>query len=251
MIYDDERIDEINDRLRLIQKKNGLTFGTDAYLLYAYLKTKPKARAVDLGAGTGIISLLALNKNKLHTVYAVEVQESFCDLIERNAQLNGLDARLTASCLNVKTISADDFGGEVDVVFSNPPYMTVSSGFHNENYEKLVARHETEGTIFDFCEAAKRILKFGGSFYIVYRPDRLCDLITALRQNNLEPKRMTMVYGTENHAPSLVLLEAKKGAAACLYFTKPLILSRSDGTETAELANIYQNGVFDEQYERP
>ena len=60
MIFEDERIDEINDSLRLIQKKSGLTFGTDAYLLYAYLKKKPMARAVDLGAGTGIISLLAL-----------------------------------------------------------------------------------------------------------------------------------------------------------------------------------------------
>lgn len=251
MIYEDERIDEINDSLRLIQKKNGLTFGTDAYLLYAYLKKKPMARAVDLGAGTGIISLLALNKKKLRSVYAVEIQEVFADLIRRNAELNHLDTSLTAVCHDVRTLSSEQFGKEVDIVFSNPPYMTENSGFHNESYEKLVARHEIKGTIFDFCEAGKRILKFGGSFYVVYRPDRLCDLFAALRKSTLEPKRMTMVYGSENHAPSLVLIEAKKGAAAGLYLTKPLILTDRDGNESEELTNIYKNGAFDERYERP
>lgn len=251
MIFEDERIDEINDSLRLIQKKSGLTFGTDAYLLYAYLKKKPMARAVDLGAGTGIISLLALNKKKFRAVYAVEIQKSFAELIERNARLNGLEDSLKTICRDVRLISPELFGGEVDAVFSNPPYMTVNSGFHNENYEKLVARHEVEGTIFDFCEAAKRILKYGGSFYVVYRPDRLCDLLDALRKNTLEPKRMTLVYGSENHAPSLVLIEAKKGAAAGLYLTKPLILTDFKGNETVELSNIYKNGAFDERYERP
>ncbi len=251
MIYEDEIINKINDSLSLIQKKNGLTFGTDAYLLYAYLKKKPLARAVDLGSGTGIISLLALNRNKFRFVYAVEIQEIFCDLIRRNAKLNHLDALLTAVCADVRTISAEQFGGEVDVVFSNPPYMTENSGFHNENYEKLIARHEIKGSIFDFCEAAKRILKFGGSFYVVYRPDRLCDLIMALRKSTLEPKRITMVYNSKNHAPSLILVEAKKGAAAGLYMTKPLILTDCNGNNSAELTNIYDNGVFDERYERP
>ena len=137
MIYEDERIDEINDSLRLIQKKNGLTFGTDAYLLYAYLKKKSKAKAVDLGSGPGIISLLAMNKQKFRSVYAVEVQESFCDLISRNAALNHLEASLTTVLADVRVLKPEFFGGEVDVVFSNPPYMTEDSGFHNENYEKL------------------------------------------------------------------------------------------------------------------
>lgn len=251
MIYEDERIDEINDSLNLIQKKNGLTFGTDAYLLYAYMKKKSRGRAVDLGSGTGIISLLALNKKKFHKVYAVEVQESFADLIRRNAELNHLEDSLIALNTDLRDLTVDQLSGEVEVAFSNPPYMTENSGFHNENYEKLVARHEIKGTIFDFCAAAKRILKFGGSFYVVYRPDRLCDLLAALRENTLEPKRMTMVFNSENHAPSLVLLEAKKGAAPGLYMTKPLILTDRDGNESDELANIYKNGAFDERYERP
>ena len=251
MILDDERLDEVNDSIKLIQKKNGLTYGTDAYLLYAYLKKRPNATAADLGAGTGIISLLALSRDKIKTVHAIEVQESFSDLISRNASLNNMSNRLLVHCQNVCDLKSYDLGGEVDVVFSNPPYMTVTSGFHNEHGEKFIARHEALGTIEDFCQAANRILKFGGSFYLVYRTDRLCDLVSALRASGLEPKRMTVVYNRENQAPTLLLLEAKKGAAPGLFVTKPLILANSDGAMTKELSDIYENGVFNEQYERP
>ena len=54
-----ERIDEINDSLRLIQKIGGLTFGSDAYLLYAYMKKKPRAR-VGLQTGHKFTKLCAM-----------------------------------------------------------------------------------------------------------------------------------------------------------------------------------------------
>ena len=63
MIYEDETITEINDGLRLIEKRDGLTFGTDAYLLSAYVRRQTRARLADLGSGTGIIPLLLLARS--------------------------------------------------------------------------------------------------------------------------------------------------------------------------------------------
>ena len=57
MLLSDERLDVINESLSLIQKRNGLTFGTDAYLLYAYLRRAPHAKAADLGAGSGNLAI--------------------------------------------------------------------------------------------------------------------------------------------------------------------------------------------------
>ena len=57
-VLSDERLDYVNEKITLIQKKNGLTFGTDAFLLAAYIKENKRARAAELGTGTGIISLL-------------------------------------------------------------------------------------------------------------------------------------------------------------------------------------------------
>ena len=70
-------ITKINDDLNLIQNENGLTFGTDAYLLSAFTMGGRNKIGADLGSGTGIIPLLLSSREKAAKIYAVEVQESF------------------------------------------------------------------------------------------------------------------------------------------------------------------------------
>lgn len=224
MLYPDERIDEVNEQLRLIQKKNGLTFGTDAYLLAAFIRSQPSATAIELGGGTGIISLLLAAKEKLSSVTAVEVQPAFAELIDRNAAINRLSHRVRAVCADLRELRAADFGKEVDLVFSNPPYMKCNAGKRNEADEKYIARHEVCGDISDFCAAASRLLKHGGRFACVWRPDRLTALLDALHNARLEPKRMTFVHADASAEPSMVLIESVKGGAPSLYVSPPLML---------------------------
>ena len=240
----DERLDRVNEHLSLIQKKDGLTYGTDAFLLSAYLRPMHRARAADFGCGTGIISLLAQARGKFAHVTAIDVQADFAELTERNIRLNGMEDRLSALHANVTDLRPEQLGGELDVIFSNPPYMRTDSGKRNEADEKYIARHEVCGTIADFCRAAGRLLKHGGLFYVVWRPDRLSELLAALHTAKLEPKRMTFVQADVSTAPSMVLLECKKGAAPSLIVTPTLILYR-DGAQvtprvmTEEAAKIY------------
>ena len=223
-----ERRDQVNENITLTQNAHGLTFGTDAYLLAAYVNSRAKSRAVDLGSGTGIIPLLCLTRNKFATCVAAEIQPSFCELIRQNAAENGMAQRLYVRAGDIRTLSATDLGYEADIVTANPPYMTADAGAANLHEEKYIARHEVCGGIFDFCAAAARILKHGGKFYCVFRPDRLVDLIAALRAAHLEPKRMTFVHATYAASPSMVLVEATKGAAASLLLTPPLCLWEAD-----------------------
>jgi len=222
----DERLDDINESLRLIQKKQGLTFGTDAYLLAAFVRSQPRAHAVDLGSGTGIIPLLLLAREKVSRVTAVEIQESFVDLIDRNAMLNGFSNRISSLCADVRDLRAAQLGGEVDLVISNPPYMKCDAGKRNEHDEKYIARHEVFGGVGDFCQAAKRLLRYGGRFVCVWRPDRLTELLSALRDASLEPKRMTFVHADADAEPCTVLIEAVKGGAPSLHVSPPLLLYR-------------------------
>lgn len=247
----DERIDTVNEGIRLIQKTRGLTFGTDAYLLAAYVRTHPRARAVDLGSGTGIIPLLLLSKNKVQSVTAVEIQPAFSDLIRRNALLNGMEERLHPLTADVRELRAADLGFEAELVISNPPYMRCDSGRRNEAEEKYIARHEVCGDIRDFCAAAGRLLKHGGHFVCVYRPDRLTELLFGMRDSALEPKRMTFVHADGESEPSCVLIDAIKGASPSLRITPPLLLyqPRADGhTErilTPQAQKIYDTCAFD------
>ena len=229
---------QINENLTLIQNSNGLTFGTDAYLLAAFAQGGAKKACADLGSGTGIIPLLCASKNKYKKIYAVEIQPSFAELIFRNADINCLSDKISSVCADVRELNSSVLGEEVDEVTANPPYMKLDSGKRNEHDEKFIARHEVCGDIGDFCAAASRILKHGGNFYTVWRPDRLCDLLFALRTNRIEPKLMTFVHATPESQPSIVLVRSKKGAASGCTLTRPLFLHNN--AEDAR-ANVLSN----------
>ena len=233
-----ERLDYINEELSLIQLRDGLLFGTDAYLLSAFVRKS--GRGADLGAGTGVASLLCLTKGKLRHVYATEIQPKFADLCIRNAKINGLSDKITVIPCDIRELTEKNCGGTLDTVISNPPYMKADSGFSNISEEMNIARREMNGTITDFCKCAERLLKFGGLFYTVYRPDRLSDLICALRESSLEPKRMVTVYPDASSPPCLVLTESKKGASSSVVHSKPLIIYR-DGTRdyTEDMQKVY------------
>lgn len=248
ILSENEELTVVNENIKLIQRKNGLTFGTDAFLLAAYIKAQRNGAAVELGGGTGIISLLCASREKFKTVYCVEIQEDFADIISRNAELNLFDKKVISLYRDVRELKSSDIGFEVDAVFSNPPYMKADSGKRNEHDEKFIARHEVCGGIYDFCAAARRLLKHGGYFYCVWRPDRLTDLICAMRDNSLEPKEMCFVHANTMSAPSMVLVKAKKGAAAGVSVCEPLFLNLDSNPKelTQRAKKIYEECNFNE-----
>jgi tRNA1(Val) A37 N6-methylase TrmN6 len=243
-----ERIDYVNDKLSLIQKVDGLTFGTDALLLAGYINGRYKS-GVEIGGGSGIISMLLLTREKVETVNCIEVQEDYATLIGRNAELNSLTERLTPICADVREYKMHE---ECDLVFTNPPYMKSTSGAHNEKTAKTVARHEIFGDIRDFCRSGAKLLKFGGTFAVVYRPDRLIDLIAAMRDEGVEPKRMTFVHADTDSEPSMVLIEGKRGGRSGILLTKPLIIYKNKNHKEygEDMEYIMENGSFPPEYKR-
>ena len=238
-ISEEERLDRVNDGVRLIQRKDGLTFGTDALLLAGYIDRCNK-RALEIGGGTGIISLLLLAREKLKSVDVCEVQEVFSELAKRNAEINGFSDRMKVINADVRELFEKE---EYDLIFTNPPYMKADGGKACLKDEKNAARHEVFGSIKDFLIAAKRLLKYGGKFYAVYRPDRLVDLISAMRGVGIEPKRATFVHADINHEPSTVLIEGRLGGGEGLKLTRPLIINEGE-EESSDFKYIMENGSF-------
>ena len=266
MLSGDERIDEINEYLRLIQKKDGLTFTTDAYLLAAFVSGRHE-RCADLGAGTGVVSLLCVQKDKAQTVYAIERQPEFAELVGRNAELNSLSERITAICGDVREIGRENVGGALDAVFANPPYFRAGAGIASKSPIMREARYEEHGTFADFAECAARLLRGGGSFYVVHRADRVTDVLAGMRGAGIEPKRMIFVYPDEKSAPNLLLVEGKKGAGAELKIAPPLVMydappsgvngERANESRplasrkyTPELDLVYERCSLDHMFER-
>lgn len=245
IIRENERVDEVNDRLRLIQRTDGLGFGTDALLLAGYIGGG-YASGIELGGGTGIISMLLITRGKLARALCVEVQEDFAELIERNIELNSLSG---IECINAD-IREWRPEAECDLVYSNPPYMKTTSGRSCSADGKNIARHEVCGDILDFSMAARRYLKWGGSFAVVYRPDRMTDLIAALREAQIEPKRLTMVHADTESIPSMMLVEGKRGGKVGLRVTRPFYIykDKSHTEYTSEMSYVLENGRFPEAF---
>ena len=243
-----ERVDYVNDSLKLIQKTDGLTFGTDALLLSGYISGKYQT-ALEIGGGTGIISMLLVSRGKAERALAVEVQEEFAELIDRNAELNGLSGRLSAKLCDIRDFKAES---DFDLIYTNPPYMKTTSGKANVMDKKNIARHEVFGDISDFTMAAKRLLKFGGTFAAVYRPDRLTDLIVAMREAKIEPKRITFVHADTESESSMVLIEGKAGGKSGAILTRPLIIykDKKHSEYTEDMKYIMENGSFPDGYRR-
>lgn len=243
-----ERRDFVNDNLSLIQETEGLTFGTDALLLAGYINGKYKL-GCEFGSGSGIISLLLLTRDKISSCVAIEVQEEYARLTKKNAELNGLDGRLTAVHSDIRDYTPDC---EFDIIYTNPPYMKTDSGKKNALEKKNIARHEVCGDIYDFCNQARKMLKFGGCFAAVYRQDRLIDLVDAMRTNKIEPKRITFVHADTHAEPSMAIVEGRAGGKAGLTVTRPLIIysDKEHKEYSPDMNYIMENGRFPSDFKR-
>ena len=100
-------------------------------------------------------------------------------------------------------------------------------------------RAELTATLEDIFAAAERMLQWGGRFCLVYRPERLAALLPAAVTHGLEPKRLRMVQPPARSAPSLVLLECRRGGKPGLSVEPPLLLRLEDGGESHDVRRAY------------
>ena len=206
------------NNLKFIQDDELFCFGTDSVLLSDFARAKTGDTLVDLCTGTGIVPVLLSAKTKAKKFYGIEIQKRSYDIALKNAEINGLTDKMHFICDDIKNILSHFPHGSADVVTCNPPYMKADAGFKNPDEPKAIARHEIMTDLSGVIDAAEKILKFGGNFFMVHRADRLCDIIAILREKKLEPKRVQFISPSPEKAPVLLLVEAKKGAAPSLKF---------------------------------
>lgn len=213
--------------------------GTDTFLLSSLPRVKPGLRVCDLGSGTGLLGLLLLQRQSGLQVTGVEIQETAVRLAEKAAAENDLTSRLTFYLDALQNVKAHFQTGSFDLVVCNPPYYPPNSGAISTKDAMRTARSESDCTLEDVCVSAAYLLRWGGSFCLVHKPERLTDLLCSLRQAAIEPKRLRFVCKTAEAAPSLVLVEGRRGGKPGLTIEAPLILQNPDGTPTAEVDAIY------------
>ena len=239
-LKENERVHDLQrNGFQIIQKTDGFCFGMDAVLLSGFASVRKGEKALDLGTGTGIIPILLKAKTEGEHFSALEIQEEMADMARRSVAANHLEKDITVVTGDIKEASRIFGAASFDVVTSNPPYMNDAHGLKNPDLPKAIARHEVLCTLDDVTREAAKVLKPGGRFYMVHRPHRLVEIITALTKYRLEPKRMKMVHPYVDREANMVLIEAVRGGRSMIKVEAPVIVYKEPGVYTDEIYDIY------------
>lgn len=197
---------------------------TDSFALGYFAAPKSGSKVCDLGCGTGLLGALLMARNAGLTLHNVELQERALALAGRTFAENGWQAEFALG--DLRDAAVLPAAGTMDYAVSNPPYFRAGSGASAPEPSRQSAREESNCTIADICTAAARVLRWGGSFAVVYRPERLVDLLVSLRAHGMEPKRLRFVQTKD--VPSLVLVESRRGGKPGLTVEPPLIIGSGE-----------------------
>lgn len=241
MLKQGERLDDLDlDGLKIIQHKDKYCFTSDSVFLANFVNAKKSDHVVEIGSGSGIISILVAHKCNPKHIDTFEIQPYLADMSKRSIELNGMSDKITVHNTKVQKHKDIIKHESADIVMSNPPYKKLGSSFLNLIPEIAIARHEVKLNLKKLVSCAEKMLKFGGKFYVVYDANRTAELLYHLKKKKLEPKRMFFTQPAEDKNATLVLVEAVKGGKESVTVLPTLITNNQNGDFIKSLQKTYR-----------
>ncbi len=241
MTAENIQLQHVSDKVSIYTSKEH-SFGTDAVILASFtaniIGNKAK-RICDLGCGCGIIPLLLAERVKADFIAGVDVSPLAIEQFHKSVEKSFVDPELSPILADLTQLDKIPEHGSFDVVTSNPPYMKVSDGKHSDLGPRAVARHEILCDIFDVCKTASKLLNSSGRLFICHRPQRLPDVLEAMRQFKIEPKTLQMVTDKAGQSPWLFVVEGRKSVGAQLNILPELNL-RDENGYSSEYKQLYR-----------
>ena len=227
------------NNLKIVQNKNYFNFSLDSVLLPSFVELTPNTKMIlDLCTGNAPVPLILSTKTKAKII-GVELQKEIYELAKESIEINNINniELINDDAKNiVNKYETDTF----DVITCNPPYFKYNNtSIINENDVKSLARHEISITLNDIIKISKKLLKNGGSLCLVHRTDRIIEIIELMKENNIEPKRISFIYPKWDKESNLVLIDGRKNAKPGLKLLSPLIIHNDDGSYTAEVLKMF------------
>ena len=238
MIKDGERTDDLEYKgLRILQHPDGYCFTSDSVLLANLCRIKKGDLVCDLCTGSGVVALLASAKYDPKKVVGVEIQPRLADMAKRSVKLNGYEDRVEIVCAPVQGVENVLGHGSFDVVLCNPPYAPAEK--KDEYTEEEICKSEAKLTLEETVSSAKKLLKFGGSFFMVHKAYRLTDAVYLMRQNHIEPKKLWLIQPKKSKDVDSFVIEGKKYGKPSLLVPSPIVVYNEDGSYTEQARRIY------------
>ena len=211
MLKDDEIIEKLDEKFKIIQKVGGYKYGEDTILLFKLFQAslnKKNIKLLDIGTGNGILPILLSDNEFLSELVGIDIQKENIDRANEALQLNKIEKNILFECMDIREYRKSN---HFDVIISNPPYMDDNGKKINENEHKAISRHEIKLSLNELISNAKRLLKPIGLLYFIHRTHRLVEIIKALDKNNFSIKKIIFIYSAQNNKSTMMFVEAVKG----------------------------------------
>lgn len=241
--YEDNSL--FDGKLICRQNLHGYRFSIDAVLLAHFVTVKKKARMLDLGTGSGIISLILLYRHYsiLTECSGVELQESLAYLAKENIERNNFDSKSVLYQCDVRSLPKHIKAEAYDIIVCNPPFYPAKTGRINSNDEARLARHQIAADLTDFLKGASFAVKNRGNCFFIYPAELVTDFIDKSKRTNFELKKLRFIYSypQSDKGAQLVLLQCMKNGGVGVEVLPPLyIYKEKNGEYTDEVYKFYK-----------
>ncbi len=230
------------NNLKIYQNTDWFSFSIDSVLLANFVRLNNKMKILDMCTGNAPIPLFLSTKTK-SKITGVEIQKEIYDLAVKSVKINNLDNQINILNKDIKKLNNIFETDTFDLITCNPPYFRLEEkSLTNENEIKRKARHEVELCLDDIFKCAKKLLKNNGKIAIVHRTNRLVEIISSMKQNNIEPKRLQFIFPFASSNSNLVLIEGSKNGNPGVIVGNDIIVHNDDGSYTENINKIFNGG---------
>ena len=219
------------NNLKIYQNTDWFSFSIDSVLLANFVRLNNKMKILDMCTGNAPIPLFISTKTK-SKITGVEIQKEIYDLAVKSVKINNLDNQINILNKDIKKLNNIFETDTFDLITCNPPYFRL----------KRKARHEVELCLDDIFKCAKKLLKNNGKIAIVHRTNRLVEIISSMKQNNIEPKRLQFIFPFASSNSNLVLIEGSKNGNPGVIVENDIIVHKDDGSYTENINKIFNGG---------
>ena len=229
------------DNMYIIQDTDMFNFSLDSVLLPNFVTINKKTKKIlDIGSGNAPIPLILSTLTDAQ-IMAVEIQKDVYELGKESIKINRLENRIDFINADINELYKEIDTETFDVITCNPPYFKVNESSNlNDSEYKTIARHEIKLDLEKLFKIAKKLLKNKGNIAIVHRPERLSDIVSEMKKNNIEPKRIQFVYPSINSEANILLIEGTKNGNPGVKILPPLISHKQNGEYTEQVKQFFE-----------
>ena len=175
----------------IIQEVSSMKVGTDSVILGAWTPAYEPQRILDIGAGTGILSLMMAQRFPTASIHSIEIDPETAEECKQNITLSPWKERISVFQMDIRNFSASN---SYDLILSNPPFF--SEDTHSPNQKRSLARASHSLPFAQLLNCVNKFLSPQGNFSVVIPYKEETSFLQEATYYSLYPLQKLYLKGT-------------------------------------------------------